>query len=72
MGVLPVGLGGLRQVGISIFNQVHGLVCLASSVPPGAVRESEYSACRLVIDRNSRGRLQPEQCFLMWRLPGSA
>lgn len=66
-------LGGLTQVGISVFNQVSDLVCLARPVPRGAVGESECSTCRLVIDRNSRVRLQhdcSEQCFLMWRLPG--
>lgn len=39
MGALPVGLGGLMQVGISVFDPVHRLVCLARSVPRGAVRE---------------------------------
>lgn len=41
MRVLPDGLGGLRQAGISVFHQVRGLLCLASSVPPGAAGESE-------------------------------
>lgn len=39
MGALPVGLGGLMQVGISVFDRVRRLVCLARSVPRGAVRE---------------------------------